>query len=97
MGKRKGKMGEAGDKITIGVCVMEKKVGSDRIRAFGFARFLFSRAYIVFSLQLLDVSIDVRVSFQAVSPPMEQILERLRAFGEFEVLASHLLHISFLF
>ncbi|XP_078171087.1 inositol hexakisphosphate and diphosphoinositol-pentakisphosphate kinase VIP2-like [Carex rostrata] len=40
-------MGEAGDKITIGVCVMEKK---------------------------------------AVSPPMEQILDRLRAFGEFEII-----------
>ncbi|CAN6322971.1 unnamed protein product [Urochloa humidicola] len=47
--------GGGADKITIGVCVMEKK--------------------------------RIRLDFQRVfSSPMEQILERLRAFGEFEII-----------
>ncbi|KAG8062147.1 hypothetical protein GUJ93_ZPchr0003g18093 [Zizania palustris] len=51
-----------GGRITIGVCVMVKKVGISAV--FGFL----SRFLLVFC------------------SPMEQILERLRAFGEFEII-----------
>ncbi|GJN23698.1 hypothetical protein PR202_gb11367 [Eleusine coracana subsp. coracana] len=58
------------DRVTIGVCVMEKKL---------------SGPFPFFNLWLIDRL--VFLLFQRVfSSPMEQILERLRAFGEFEII-----------
>lgn len=75
-------------KITIGVCVMEKKVkcGSEVLSLILFHAldplFCYSRVQrVAMNVYCSSLCFESQVS----SAPMEQILRRLQAFGEFEV------------
>jgi len=86
----------AANKITIGVCVMEKKVKCGyEVLSLIYYLLLFSRWILVFHcvvvlLSLATSFVNVLIDWlcfvlQVFSGPMEQILRRLQAFGEFEV------------
>lgn len=87
MGTEEGAGGGVDRKITIGVCVMEKKVKCSPEVFFPFFKLSFVE-FFLFWIGCGLASEIVRLDFfclQVFSAPMGQIMDRLQAFGEFEV------------